>query len=203
MAPLTSTVRSYPATFGGLLLACLLTVGFGVAIAGCQPKVESILKPGTKVDAAGLSGEAVQEQAALDKEGHALEQQLADYQTKASAFNTTLQARQTQLAAAQQQRAAILQAAGGIFTSLATGHLDPVGLAGTGLSLIGLLGGAGAMADKSARVSIVQGLRSQITNLNSQTTSSGDAPPVTPGIAAAATPAAPPTGASTGPTPTV
>lgn len=190
-AGLTSTVRNYPSTIAGLLFAALLTVGVGAYLVGCAPKVQSIVTPGQKVDAAGLSGEAMKLQGDLDTRAHALQQQIADYTTTVTTVNAELQQRTDSLKQQEATRAQVMQIAGGVISSIASGNFNPVGLAGTGVSLLMALGGAGAMVDKSARLSVVNNLRSQLNTTTNTDPTTGAASPATPGAtAAAATPAA-------------
>ena len=146
------------------VLGVVLAIAITGWLYGCEPKETSLIDPGKQVTYEQFQLEVVAETTGLNKK-------LADYETMGvklqedvNAFNAVVVQTEDNFAKQYEFRQKVIEFTGGIVTSALSGN--PINIAdtvATGITLLALLGGTGAYADKRRTDVVLKNLKQPTT----------------------------------------
>lgn len=145
-----------------------VALGVGIA-AGCMVYLgacaSTVKTPdGSVVDRAGLGRWAIDSEATFAKRKASLDAEIAAYNADIEGYNQTVASLQLELDEKDAIRESLVNVAGGIVTSIASGGgVNPIGLATTGVTLLGLLGGGGALLDNRRKDKVLKTVKTSNT----------------------------------------
>jgi len=133
-----------------IMIACLV---------GCEVQTASIINPGEKVTASGLSIEMAKIDGSLAKKKNAIDSAVADYNSEIKMLNDQIDAAQADLARQTEMRTNLFDLIGSTVTAAATGGVTAPGLITTGLAMLGMFTGVGVVADNRRKDSKIKELK--------------------------------------------
>lgn len=145
-------------TVGGISLAAAGTIW----LSACTSQTVGL--DGSKVDRAGLGRQVLNEERLFAAAEAEIQSAIAQYNANIEAHNQLVESAYTELDRKDAIKAQLVNVIGGQVTSLLSGTFNPATLATTGISLLGLLGGGGAMADNVRKGKVIRKMAAPATS---------------------------------------